>query len=589
MRPASQSMTNTSPTTALAATAPTVLSVAAQANGVAPNREIAVTFSEAMDPATINSTTFFISGVDGAVSYDAANKIASLKPVAQLKPLTAYTATVTTGVANAAGQHMAQNYVFSFTTRADQDTSPPTVVDKSPIPGSTCVPVNTVVTYTFSEGLDPATINTSTFFIQGVQGTVTYDAVSFKATFTPAAPLQPNTLYSGKTTTGIADLAGVHIAGEVPFYFTTAAASGTCASGGGTGATYLYVGVAIDTAAIRGYKVDRSNATLAEVPGSPFAQSGPESGIVTVSRNFVYTSTRNVSDNSATITALQPDPASGSLTQIGTTTFANTTQAVPFSEPTGHNLYVIDGTGDILTLIINSDGTLTNTGQSLHLAEGISSLTVSPNGQLAYAEIFNGTFSTGFTDGTVALNRDPNSGTLTVNHQLNINQHLYGLQFDPSGKYLLALNSGPNNQIYVDSVDYSTGDLTPVPGSPFPSAGVSPAPDFTRIFRFDPSGMFVYALDDNGADPKPENVWVLAFSQATGTLAPIQMFDLAPGTNPVWLVIDQSLAFVTNTNSGFNPSNIDVLRRDPNSGMLSAGGSPVVVPGAIAEAEEVQF
>ncbi len=38
--------------------APTVSMVVPQSNGVATNRDIAVVFSDAMDPASINSSTF---------------------------------------------------------------------------------------------------------------------------------------------------------------------------------------------------------------------------------------------------------------------------------------------------------------------------------------------------------------------------------------------------------------------------------------------------------------------------------------------------------------------------------------------------
>ena len=366
---------------------------------------------------------------------------------------------------------------------------------------------------------------------------------------------------------------------------------GSGGSGGGssTGASYLYVGVAIENAAIRGYKVDTTNASIAEVAGSPFAQQGPESGVVAVSKTFVYTSTANVADSSTNVFSLRADATSGSLTQTGSVIIARGGPAALFPDPSGQNLYALTAIGDIATFTINStDGTLTSAGPLLHLADGVGSLAISPNGQLAYVTISNGNFKAGtLTGGTVALNRSTNSGALTINHQVNSDQHLNDLQFDPSGKYLLATGGDNDSQIYVYSVNYSTGDLTAVPGSPFASAGASPAPNFTRSFRFDASGKFVYALDANLADPRPENVWVLAFSSTTGTLAPIQTFDVPVVANPISLVVDQSLAFVIN--SGTNPSTITVLKRDPTSGLLSAGGNPLSVPGGLGMAGEVHF
>jgi 6-phosphogluconolactonase (cycloisomerase 2 family) len=318
--------------------------------------------------------------------------------------------------------------------------------------------------------------------------------------------------------------------------------------------------------------------------------------VLTVSKNFLYGSEAHISStssssSSATITAFRPDPSSGSLTQAGTLTLPNNTQIALFPEPSGHNLYAIDSFGNILTLIINSDGTLTNTGSSLHLADGVGSLAVSPNGRLAYATISNGSFKAGtLTDAMVVLNRDPSSGTLSMNHQINSNQHLFDLQFDTSGRYLLAV-SGGSDHISVYSVNESTGDVTPVPGSPFLAVRPqqSPSGDFARTFGLDPSGKFVYVLNANPADPKPEYVSVFSFSEATVALAPVQAFDMNPGTTPVSLVTDQSLVFAVNTNSGFNPSNINVFRRDATTGMLSAGGSPVTAPAALGASAEVHF
>ena len=369
-------------------------------------------------------------------------------------------------------------------------------------------------------------------------------------------------------------------------------------SGASNGAAFLYVSVATDTARIAGYKVDYNGATLAQVPGSPFdEQGGTTPGVLVVSNKFVFGSEAHISmdsssNSSAIITSFRPDATTGTLTQVGTLTLPNNNQAALFTEPTGHNLYVVDSSHNILTLVINPDGTLTNTGSSLHLADGISSLAVSPNGQLAYVVAFNGTFTTGFTDELIVLNRDPNSGKLTVNHQVNSKQHLDEVQFDTSGRYLLILSSS-SDHMNVYSVDYSTGDASPVPGSPFATTRGTSVPnssDFTRDFRMDPLGKFLYALNANAANQKPEYVSVFSFAEATGTLAPAEQFDMPPGTTPVTLVVDPSAVFVVNTNSGFNPSNIDVLRRDANTGMLSAGGSPTIVQrSALGQAGEVQF
>jgi hypothetical protein len=78
---------------------------------------VTATFSEAMDPATINTTTFSLSGgVTGTVSF--AGQTATFTPTANLSPGTSYTATITTGAADVAGNSLAQNHSWTFATAA---------------------------------------------------------------------------------------------------------------------------------------------------------------------------------------------------------------------------------------------------------------------------------------------------------------------------------------------------------------------------------------------------------------------------------------------------------------------------------------
>jgi len=78
------------------------------------------TFSVAMDPASIVAANYTMAQgatpVPGAVTYNAADKIASFTPTSPLLPLTAYRATITTGVQDTAGHNMAKSKVWTFTT-----------------------------------------------------------------------------------------------------------------------------------------------------------------------------------------------------------------------------------------------------------------------------------------------------------------------------------------------------------------------------------------------------------------------------------------------------------------------------------------
>jgi len=220
-------------------TAPTVTStvpVNAQSS-VAINSKISAAFSEAMDPLTLNSSTFTLmqgsTSVAGTVTYAATGASASFNPSSGLTPSTTYTATVTTGATDAAGNALAANFIWSFTTTATADTTAPTVVSTIPVNSATGVSINTKITATFSEAMDPLTLNMGTFtLMQGVTavpGAVTYASIGTTASFKPDANLTPGTTYTATVTTGAKDAAGKALAANFVWSFTTSAAADTTA------------------------------------------------------------------------------------------------------------------------------------------------------------------------------------------------------------------------------------------------------------------------------------------------------------------------------------------------------------------------
>ena len=92
--------------------------------GVARNTGIAFTFSKAMNPATINTSTFTLmqgtTPVAGTVTYSGTT--ATFTPSAPLLPATMYTATITTGAKDLSGNSLAVNKVWSFTTGGTTST-----------------------------------------------------------------------------------------------------------------------------------------------------------------------------------------------------------------------------------------------------------------------------------------------------------------------------------------------------------------------------------------------------------------------------------------------------------------------------------
>jgi hypothetical protein len=112
-------------TSATSCGAPTVISVAPPnlATAICPNAVVTATFSQAMKSSTINSTTFTLTGpgltaVPGAVTYVASSDVATFTPTNPLALNTLYTATITTGAQDLAGDPLLSDHVWTFTTSA---------------------------------------------------------------------------------------------------------------------------------------------------------------------------------------------------------------------------------------------------------------------------------------------------------------------------------------------------------------------------------------------------------------------------------------------------------------------------------------
>jgi Ice-binding-like/Bacterial Ig-like domain len=211
------------------------------ATGVPLNQAISATFSEPMNPTSINAATFLVTGPPGAtpvlgtVTYVAASNTAIFTPTINLSPTDPYSAEITVGAMSAGGLPLAGNYVWTFTTGTTTNSSTPTIIATNPASGATGVPLNQKVSATFSTAMNAATINGTTFTLAGpggtaVAGTVTYAAGSNTALFAPTVNLTASTAYTATITNGAKDLAGNALgAGAVPnpWTFTTGTITNT--------------------------------------------------------------------------------------------------------------------------------------------------------------------------------------------------------------------------------------------------------------------------------------------------------------------------------------------------------------------------
>jgi len=193
------------------------------ATNVQANQQASVAFSEEMDPATITGETFTLKQgnmpLSGKVATTGSNAI--FTSASSFEKGKSYTATVTTGARDLAGNRLANNYEWGFTTGSVNDTIPPTVIFTSPIDGATAAPLKQAVNVAFSENMDPATLTPATFTVKQstvpVAGKVTTTAAT--ASFVPAKKLENGKDYTATVSTGASDLAGNKLTNEYNWKF----------------------------------------------------------------------------------------------------------------------------------------------------------------------------------------------------------------------------------------------------------------------------------------------------------------------------------------------------------------------------------
>jgi hypothetical protein len=196
------------------------------ATGVVLNTALSAGFNSVMASASINTTTFTLTGpggmaVAGTVSYSGTT--ATFTPTNSLVAKTVYVATVTTGAQDPTGSALAANFTWSFTTGTI-----PTVASTNPLNGAINVPINQKITATFSEAMNATTVTApGTFTVAAagaggaaVSGTVTYVAATNTATFAPTANLPPSTQYTATINTSAQNVAGDPLLSNYVWSFT---------------------------------------------------------------------------------------------------------------------------------------------------------------------------------------------------------------------------------------------------------------------------------------------------------------------------------------------------------------------------------
>ncbi|MDQ1482037.1 MAG: hypothetical protein QOF35_113, partial [Actinomycetota bacterium] len=177
--------------------------------------DVTATFSEAVQPATLTTSTFSLRAgaaapVAATVSYNATTRVASLNPAASLAAGTKYTATLSSGVLDLAGNALATT-TWSFSTGPAL-----AITARSPVNLATNVRRGGNVTFTLNRAPVGATVNgtrvrltiVSTGAGIGNLRTVSGSTVTFNPGGTGVGLLPANTQFRMTLSTGITDAAG---------------------------------------------------------------------------------------------------------------------------------------------------------------------------------------------------------------------------------------------------------------------------------------------------------------------------------------------------------------------------------------------
>lgn len=593
------------------------------ATDVPSNSVITVTFSEAVDPATVTPVAMSIrSGFNtraGTITY--AGTTATFTPNAALESGAMYTVHVTPDVTDVAGNALPVDYFWTFTTAPPPDTTAPTVVLTNPVDGATSVSSAGAVMARFSEPVDPASVTQATFLVGpggGASipgGIVSYDPGSVTATFAlpPGQEFENNGTYTARLTADIADPVGNHLATDVVWTFTVEPFP------------------------------DRNPPEVVATNPIDDADRVPISGAVTARFNeALKPSTVNaatfvvgVQGGGAVAGTVSYDEAGFAATfspttafQSGTTYEARLTAGVTdasdnplaadyvwsFTIIAPRFAFVANSEADAISIFGIDPGTgALNAQGAAGAGDGPSSVGVDSNGRFVYAANqlantvtafrFNSTTAVleevgvsfaGMAPSALAVDRtgrfiyttNRNSGNVSIFSMDQAPETLQRIGFvstnttpvsitvHPSGLFAYVASQGGGVSRF--QIDQNTGVLF---DGQVATAGTQPI-----AVTVDPSGRFAYTVNRLSAD-----VTTFSVDPATGLLTEVGT-EVPTGSSPVSVAVDPSGRFVYVANRGSN--NVSMFRINQTTGALAAIAAAVAAgtqPSAVVVDPSGQF
>ena len=207
------------------------------ATGVSNTSPVVLTFSHGVNPATLGNISVYVSTTGNQIagtwtSSAASPAVATFTPAGMYPANSVINVYTTNRVQDFAGITDIVGIATTFTVAGTVDTIHPTVTSVTPTNGSTGIGRNTPVVLTFSESVDPTTINGNTvqLFVGDVAASFNPVLSANNRTVTLASTLPVNSTITVVATPFIKDLSGNTL---TPFQsaFTTSTDFSTTAPG----------------------------------------------------------------------------------------------------------------------------------------------------------------------------------------------------------------------------------------------------------------------------------------------------------------------------------------------------------------------
>jgi hypothetical protein len=197
---------------------PTIVSTypAANDSNININSPINCIFSEEMDAASINDSSFIVKWImefPGVITYD--NKIATHTHAAPMRPGCMYSVTIKGSVCDLAGNILGKDYSWLFHTYDDFK-----VHSTFPNDGDTGISLISQISVTFTNPVDPLTVTPLTYYLSNrVTGSVVSNGN--QVVLTPDVFLENNHTYMATISQYVADTAGNTLYQDYQWLFTT--------------------------------------------------------------------------------------------------------------------------------------------------------------------------------------------------------------------------------------------------------------------------------------------------------------------------------------------------------------------------------